>query len=91
MVLEARNTLTVDLRKHIQSREGSPLAADAKEAAFQQDVIDQMNPGGWQLGKPSAYNRELALYTSDCLAYVKTTHTGVERSTRAGGRRTVLA
>jgi type I restriction enzyme R subunit len=49
------------------------MTADAKEAAFQQDIIDQMIAGGWELGTPSGYNRELALYTSDCLAYVQTT------------------
>ena len=49
------------------------MNADAKEAAFQQDIIDQMLAGGWQLGEPAHYNRELALYTSDCLDYVKTT------------------
>ncbi len=49
------------------------MSADAKEAAFQQDIIDQMIEGGWKLGDPANYNRELALYTSDCLDYVKTT------------------
>ncbi len=49
------------------------MTADAKEAAFQQDIIDQMLAGGWQLGEPSGYNRELALYTSDCLTFVKNT------------------
>lgn len=49
------------------------MSADAKEAAFQQDIIDQMNEGGWKLGDSACYNRELALYTSDCLEYVKTT------------------
>ena len=48
------------------------MNADAREAAFQQDIIDQMIDGGWKLGDPAAYNRELALYTSDCLEYVKT-------------------
>jgi type I restriction enzyme R subunit len=49
------------------------MNADAKEAAFQQDIIDQMIEGGWQLGEPANYNRELALYTSDCLTYVRST------------------
>ena len=49
------------------------MSADAKEAAFQQDIIDQMCDAGWMLGDPTKYNRELALYTSDCLEYVKTT------------------
>ncbi len=49
------------------------MTADAKEAAFQQDIINQMVERGWQLGDPTNYNRELALYTPDCLNYVKTT------------------
>ena len=49
------------------------MSADAKEAAFQQDIIEQMIDGGWKLGEPAGYNRELALYSADCLAYVKTT------------------
>lgn len=49
------------------------MTADAKEAAFQQNIIDQMTEGGWKLGDPTNYNREQALYTSDALAYVKTT------------------
>jgi type I restriction enzyme R subunit len=49
------------------------MTADAKEAAFQKDIIHQMVAAGWQLGHPSKYDRERALYTSDCLAYVKTT------------------
>ncbi|MEL7500035.1 MAG: DEAD/DEAH box helicase family protein [Planctomycetota bacterium] len=46
---------------------------DSKEAAFQQDIIEQMVAGGWQLGDPAKYDRKLAVYTEDCLAYVKTT------------------
>ena len=49
------------------------MSADAREAAFQQDIIDQMVEGGWQLGDPVQYDRERALYPSDCLAYVQTT------------------
>lgn len=49
------------------------MSADAKEAAFQQDIIRQMVDGGWQLGYSSLYNRELALYEADCLEFVKTT------------------
>ncbi|MCF7991437.1 MAG: DEAD/DEAH box helicase family protein [Thiohalocapsa sp.] len=49
------------------------MTSDSKEAAFQQDIIDQMIAGGWRLGEPAGYDRERALYTSDCLAYVKTT------------------
>ena len=49
------------------------MTADSKEAAFQQDIIDQMVEGGWKLGAPAKYDRKLALYTEDCLQYVKTT------------------
>ncbi len=49
------------------------MNADPKEAAFQQDIIDQMLAGGWKLGDPAHYNRELALYPSDSLSYVQTT------------------
>ena len=49
------------------------MTADSKEAAFQQDIIDQMIEGGWKLGAPAKYDRKLALYTEDCLQYVKTT------------------
>ena len=49
------------------------MNADSKEAAFQQDMIDQMVAGGWKLGDPAKYDRKLALYTEDCLQYVKTT------------------
>ncbi|WP_417735242.1 type I restriction endonuclease subunit R [Rosistilla oblonga] len=49
------------------------MNADAKEAAFQQDIIDQMVAGGWLLGDRANYDRRLALYTEDCLQYVKTT------------------
>ena len=49
------------------------MNADSKEAAFQADIIDQMIAGGWKLGDPAKYDRKLALYTEDCLEYVKTT------------------
>ena len=49
------------------------MNADSKEAAFQQDIIDQMVAGGWVFGDPKRYDRKLALYTEDCLQYVKTT------------------
>ena len=49
------------------------MTADSKEAAFQQDIIDQMVAGGWKLGEPAKYDRKRALYTEDCLQFVKTT------------------
>ena len=63
------------------------MSADAKEVAFQQDIIDQMVEGGWQLGDAADYDRERALYPSDCLAYIKKTQPRVEQSaTRRSGR-----
>ena len=49
------------------------MNADSKEAAFQQDIIDQMVAGGWVVGEPAKYDRNLAFYTEDRLQYVKTT------------------
>ena len=49
------------------------MNADAKEAAFQKDIIDQMVECGWKRGYANKYDRNLALYTEDCLQYVKTT------------------
>ena len=43
------------------------------EFVFQNDMIQQMLSNGWQLGKPEGYNRELALYSEDLLAFVKST------------------
>ena len=42
------------------------MSADAKEAAFQTDIIEQMIAGGWQRGNSAHYDRQLALYTPDC-------------------------
>ena len=41
------------------------MSADAKEAAFQQDIIDQMIEGGWKLGDPASYN-PATLYPASC-------------------------
>ncbi len=49
------------------------MSADTKESAFQRDIIVQMMEGGWKLGDAGGYDRELALYTSDCLDYVRNT------------------
>ena len=49
------------------------MIADAKEVAFQNDIIKQMLAGGWQLGEAAKYDRKNALYTEDALSYVKTT------------------
>ncbi len=49
------------------------MNADAREAAFQNDIINQMCAAGWVPGKQDGYDRESALYSQDCLDYVKTT------------------
>ncbi|BDX01731.1 type I restriction-modification system, restriction (R) subunit [Marinomonas pontica] len=47
--------------------------AITREAQFQNDILDQMLSHGWMLGKSSNYNKELALYPEDAVAYVKAT------------------
>ena len=47
--------------------------ADAREMQFQQDIIDNLLASGWLLGKSEAYNRELAIYEEDVIAYVQDT------------------
>ncbi len=49
------------------------MSGPTSESEFQKDVIAQLQAGGYQLGKPSDYDRERALYPSDALAYVKVT------------------
>src|SRR3954462_5931499 len=49
------------------------MTASAAESAFQQDIIRELVEGGWALGNAAAYDRERALYTEDCLAFVKRT------------------
>ncbi len=49
------------------------MSTDTSEAAFQQEIVDQMVAAGWQLGESSQYDRKRALYSEDCLAYVKNT------------------
>ncbi|ASJ75768.1 hypothetical protein [Granulosicoccus antarcticus] len=41
------------------------------EYAFQNHIVECLVGHGWLLGSPSKYNRELALYPEDTLAYVK--------------------
>ena len=49
------------------------MSGPTSESEFQKDVINQLQAGGYQLGKPSDYDRERALYPCDALDYVKTT------------------
>ena len=41
------------------------------EYAFQNEIIGHLKSNGWLEGKASNYNRELALYAEDTLAFVK--------------------
>lgn len=43
------------------------------ESVFQADIVSQMQAHGWQLGNPSGYQRETALYEQDVLDFVQTT------------------
>lgn len=43
------------------------------ESVFQADIVTQMQAQGWQLGNPSGYQAETALYEQDVLDFVKTT------------------
>ena len=43
------------------------------ESVFQADIIDQMQAHGWQLGSPSDYQAETALYEQDALDFVRDT------------------
>lgn len=49
------------------------MSSKANELTFQNDMIRQLLSGGWLLGKPENYNRELALYEEDLLGFVKET------------------
>ena len=43
------------------------------ETIFQADIVTQMQAQGWQLGSPSDYTAETALYERDVLDFVQTT------------------
>jgi len=43
------------------------------ETVFQADIVTQMQAHGWQLGSPSGYQAETALYEQDVLDFVQTT------------------
>lgn len=47
-----------------------------KESIFQDEMIAQMMAGGWQLGSPPKYDKELALYPDDLIAFIKETQDG---------------
>ena len=43
------------------------------ESTFQTDIVNQMQAQGWQMGTPSSYTAETALYEQDVLDFVQTT------------------
>ena len=43
------------------------------ESVLQADIVTQMQAQGWQLGSPSGYQAETALYEQDVLDFVQTT------------------
>ncbi|BAZ92614.1 type I site-specific restriction-modification system, R subunit [Thiohalobacter thiocyanaticus] len=45
----------------------------AKELVFQQAIVDDLTADGWLEGNPNAYDRELALYPEDLLAWLHDT------------------
>ncbi|GHB33257.1 type I restriction-modification system, restriction (R) subunit [Pseudovibrio japonicus] len=51
----------------------SIAAETTKERIFQDDIITQLQEGGWLVGSAAGYNRELALYEEDLLGFVKET------------------
>ncbi|MFA0338108.1 type I restriction endonuclease subunit R [Vibrio breoganii] len=44
-----------------------------RELQFQNDILDQMQSQGWLLGESNKYNKELALYPEDVIAFAKAT------------------
>lgn len=53
------------------------MTASAAESAFQRDIVRELVEGGWMLGSAAGYDRDRALYTADCLAFVKQTQAKV--------------
>ena len=47
------------------------MNSKSQEVVFQNDIIDQMLAQGWLLGESNKYNKELALYPDDVVAFVK--------------------
>ena len=49
------------------------MSEPASERIFQDDILSQLQANGWLLGSSDKYNRELALYPEDALAFVQET------------------
>ncbi len=48
-------------------------AKTVRELQFQNDILDQMQSHGWLLGESNKYNKALALYPEDVIAFAKAT------------------
>ena len=48
-------------------------AKTLRELQFQNDILDQMQSHGWLLGESNKYNKALALYPDDVIAFAKAT------------------
>lgn len=51
----------------------APAGDKASESTFQEEMVEQFVANGWLRGKAQNYNRELALYGEDLIAFIKET------------------
>lgn len=49
------------------------MTSPTAESPFQRDILRDLEEGGWTVGTAAGYDRARALYTEDCLAFVKAT------------------
>jgi type I restriction enzyme R subunit len=49
------------------------MSDKSQEKIFQNDILDQMQSQGWLLGESNKYNKQLALYPEDVIAFAKAT------------------
>jgi type I restriction enzyme R subunit len=49
------------------------MSSISQEKVFQDDILAQMQSHGWLLGESNKYNKKLALYPEDVIAFVKNT------------------
>ena len=49
------------------------MSDKSQEKVFQDDILDQMQSQGWLLGQSNKYNKALAIYPEDVIAFIKAT------------------
>ncbi len=49
------------------------MSGNTQEKIFQNDILAQIQSHGWLTGESNHYNKELALYPDDVIAFIKTT------------------